>query len=58
MVTLIKEQDFDFKYICYTHKEQHIMKSTKIMLNPKNLDNTGVGYLELKWGSVALILFT
>ncbi len=42
-VTLIKEQDFDFKHICYTHKGQNMMKSTKIMLNPKNLDNAGEG---------------
>jgi len=56
--TSIKEQDFDFKNICYTYKGQHIMKSTTIMLNPKTLDNTGVWYLELKTGSTTLILFT
>jgi hypothetical protein len=32
----------------FTHKGQHVMKSTTIMLNPKNLDNTGTGYLEFK----------
>jgi len=42
MATLIKEQDFNLKHICYTNKGQHIMKSNTIMLNPKNLDNTGV----------------
>jgi hypothetical protein len=42
-VTLIKEQYFDFKHISYTHKGQQIMKSNTIMLNPKNLDNTGEG---------------
>ena len=42
--TLIKEQDFDLKHICYTHKGQHVMKSTMIMLNQSNLDSTGMGY--------------
>jgi hypothetical protein len=58
MATSMKEQDFDFKHICYTKKGQHGMESTTIMLNSKTLDNTGVGYLELKWGSVALILIS
>jgi len=46
--TLVKEQDFDLKYIGYTYKWQHGGKSTTIMLNPKTLDNTGTGYLEFK----------
>jgi len=52
MATLIKRTKHN------TRKGQHGMESTTIMLNPKTLDNTGVGYLELKWGSAALILFT
>jgi len=47
-LTLIKEQDFDFKFIWYANRKQQVMKSTTIMLNPKTLDNTGTGYLEFK----------
>ncbi len=45
---LIKEQDFDFKFIWYANRRQQVMKSTTTMLNPKTLDNTGKGYLEFK----------
>lgn len=41
-LTLIKEQDFDFKFIWYANKGQQVMQSATIMLNPKTLDNTGV----------------
>jgi hypothetical protein len=33
-------------------------KINKIMLNPKSLDNTEMGYLELKWDGSTLIIFS
>ena len=55
---MIKEQDFDFKHICSTHKGQHFIKSNTIRLNPKILDNAWVGYIIIERGSTTLILFT
>jgi hypothetical protein len=45
---MIKEQDFDLKYIRYANKRQQVVNSATIMLNPKTLDNTGTVYLEFK----------
>ena len=45
---LIKEQDSDFKHICYTNKRQQVTQSATITFNPKTLDNTGTGYLEFR----------
>jgi hypothetical protein len=35
-----------FKVGSIIHWEQNIVKSTATMLNPKTIDNTGMGYLE------------
>jgi hypothetical protein len=47
-LTLIEEQDSDFRLIWFANRRQQVTQSTTIMLNPKTLDNTGTGYLEFK----------